>query len=140
MRGNAISGAWDKIGINQLPNPPIIIGMTTKKIIKNAWDVTKTLYSCSLFKNLLGWANSRRIKSLKQVPTPADQPPKIKYRVPISLWLVDECHRILGWRWGCRIGQSFSGLKIPCLGVRLPIQKYPPPTLNSGGGGVFYNF
>jgi hypothetical protein len=44
-RGKAISGAPINIGTNQLPNPPIKIGITIKKIIKNAWAVTKTLYN-----------------------------------------------------------------------------------------------
>lgn len=35
-RGNAISGTPSIKGINQFPNPPIIIGITIKKIIKNA--------------------------------------------------------------------------------------------------------
>ncbi|MCI3311067.1 hypothetical protein MQA17_25320 [Escherichia coli] len=35
-RGKAISGAPNIKGINQLPNPPIIIGITRKKIITNA--------------------------------------------------------------------------------------------------------
>jgi hypothetical protein len=35
-RGKAISGAPIKIGTNQLPNPPIKIGITMKKIIINA--------------------------------------------------------------------------------------------------------
>lgn len=43
IRGNAISGAPIISGINQLPKPPIIIGMTMKKIITNAWAVTITL-------------------------------------------------------------------------------------------------
>jgi hypothetical protein len=36
MRGKAISGAPIIIGTNQFPNPPIIIGITIKKIITNA--------------------------------------------------------------------------------------------------------
>jgi hypothetical protein len=44
-RGKAISGAPKRIGTNQFPNPPIKIGMTMKKIIKNAWAVTATLYN-----------------------------------------------------------------------------------------------
>jgi hypothetical protein len=44
-RGNDISQAPIKIGTNQLPNPPIAVGMTKKNIIKNACDVIKTLYS-----------------------------------------------------------------------------------------------
>jgi hypothetical protein len=44
-RGNAISGAPIIIGINQLPKPPIAVGITKKKIIMNACDVTNTLYN-----------------------------------------------------------------------------------------------
>jgi len=36
IRGNAISGAPIIIGTNQFPNPPIIIGITIKKIIIKA--------------------------------------------------------------------------------------------------------
>jgi hypothetical protein len=43
IRGNAISGAPIIIGTNQLPNPPIIMGITMKKIITNAWAVTIVL-------------------------------------------------------------------------------------------------
>jgi hypothetical protein len=34
--GNDISQAPIKIGTNQLPKPPIAVGITKKKIIKNA--------------------------------------------------------------------------------------------------------
>jgi len=44
-RGNAISGAPSINGSNQLPKPPINIGITKKKIIINAWAVTIVLYS-----------------------------------------------------------------------------------------------
>lgn len=43
IRGNAISGADKNIGTSQFPNPPIIIGITIKKIITKAWAVTITL-------------------------------------------------------------------------------------------------
>lgn len=43
IRGNAMSGAPIISGTSQLPNPPIIIGITIKKIITNAWAVTITL-------------------------------------------------------------------------------------------------
>lgn len=43
IRGNAISGAPIIKGTSQFPNPPIIIGITIKKIITNAWAVTTTL-------------------------------------------------------------------------------------------------
>lgn len=36
IRGKAISGNPNIKGTNQFPNPPIITGMTRKKIIKNA--------------------------------------------------------------------------------------------------------
>lgn len=43
IRGKAMSGAPIINGISQFPNPPIIIGMTIKKIITKAWAVTTTL-------------------------------------------------------------------------------------------------
>lgn len=43
IRGNAISGAPIIRGTSQFPNPPIIIGITMKKIITKAWAVTITL-------------------------------------------------------------------------------------------------
>jgi len=36
IRGNAISGAPSIRGTNQFPKPPIIIGITIKKIITKA--------------------------------------------------------------------------------------------------------
>lgn len=42
-RGNAMSGAPIIKGTSQFPNPPIIMGITMKKIIINAWAVTITL-------------------------------------------------------------------------------------------------
>jgi len=36
IRGNAMSGAPSMRGTSQLPNPPIITGITKKKIITNA--------------------------------------------------------------------------------------------------------
>lgn len=45
IRGNAISGAFNINGTSQLPNPPIIVGITKKKIIMKACDVTMTLYN-----------------------------------------------------------------------------------------------
>jgi len=43
-RGNAISTLPSIKGTNQLPHPPIITGITIKKIIINACAVTITLY------------------------------------------------------------------------------------------------
>jgi len=42
-RGKAISGAPIRRGANQLPKPPIIVGITKKKIIIKAWAVTTVL-------------------------------------------------------------------------------------------------
>lgn len=42
-RGSDMSGADNISGVSQLPKPPIIIGITMKKIIINAWAVTITL-------------------------------------------------------------------------------------------------
>jgi hypothetical protein len=44
-RGNDMSQAPIKIGTNQLPKPPIAVGITKKKIMRKAWEVTKTLYN-----------------------------------------------------------------------------------------------
>ena len=43
IRGKAISGAPIIRGTSQFPSPPIIMGMTIKKIITNAWALTSTL-------------------------------------------------------------------------------------------------
>lgn len=43
IRGNAMSCAPIIIGISQFPNPPIITGITIKKIITNACAVTIVL-------------------------------------------------------------------------------------------------
>jgi len=43
--GNAISGAPISNGTNQFPNPPIITGITMKKIMMNACAVIIVLYS-----------------------------------------------------------------------------------------------
>lgn len=43
-RGNAMSILPSMMGTSQFPKPPIMIGITMKKIIIKAWAVTKTLY------------------------------------------------------------------------------------------------
>ena len=43
IRGKAMSGAPIMSGISQFPKPPIIMGITMKKIITKAWAVTITL-------------------------------------------------------------------------------------------------
>ena len=88
-RGKAISGAPSISGTSQFPNPPIITGITRKKIIRKAWAVTMVLYNWSLPRSLPGWPNSARINSLIEVPRRPAQVPKMKYNVPISLWFVE---------------------------------------------------
>ncbi len=43
IRGKAISGAITINGTSQFPNPPIMIGITMKKIMMKAWAVTIVL-------------------------------------------------------------------------------------------------
>jgi hypothetical protein len=43
IRGKAISGDPIIRGTNQFPKPPIMMGITIKKIITKAWAVTSTL-------------------------------------------------------------------------------------------------
>jgi len=93
-RGNAISGAPSIKGNSQFPKPPMNTGITRKKIIRNAWAVTIVLYNWSLPKNEPGCLSSIRINRLIAAPIIPAQTPKIKYRVPISLWLVEYNHRI----------------------------------------------
>lgn len=56
------------MGTNQLPKPPITAGITIKKIIIKAWDVTIVLKIWSSPNRDPGWPNSIRIISLKEVP------------------------------------------------------------------------
>lgn len=92
-RGKAISGIPTINGTSQLPKPPIIIGITMKKIITKAWAVTTTLYNWSFPIRLPGCLSSVRIIPLKPEPTIPAHNPNMKYKVPISLWFVDINHR-----------------------------------------------
>lgn len=77
-RGKAISTEPSIKGINQFPNPPIVTGITEKKIIIKACEVTTTLYKWSWPAKEPGWDNSKRIIDLKEVPKKADQSPRTK--------------------------------------------------------------
>lgn len=91
-RGKIMSGAPNIKGISQLANPPIIIGIIIKKIIKKAWEVIKELKRLEpnqFPKNL----SSMRIKSLILNPIAPAQIPKYIYREPISLWLDENPQR-----------------------------------------------
>lgn len=57
-----------------------------------AWIVTITLYNWLLLMIELICLNSSRIKILREDPIIPAQIPKIKYKVPIFLWLVEKIH------------------------------------------------
>jgi len=95
IRGNDISGALVIIGINQFPNPPIIIGITIKKIITKAWDVTIILKIWSSPIRVLVDLISARIIILKAAPIIEDHIPNIKYIVPMFLWFVENIHNFI---------------------------------------------
>ena len=75
MRGNAMSGAPIINGTIQLPNPPIIAGITMKKIMIRPCAVVKTLKVCGSWKICRpGCASSSRMPMDRMPPIrPADQ-------------------------------------------------------------------
>lgn len=56
--------------------------------------MTITLYVWSSPIKDPGWPSSNRIRTLKAVPVKAAHAPSIKYIEPISLWFVENIHRI----------------------------------------------
>ena len=63
MRGNAMSGAPIISGTNQLPKPPIIAGITMKKIMIRPCPVMNTLNmceACSPWKNCMPGLHAAR--------------------------------------------------------------------------------
>ena len=52
-------------GRSQFPKPPIITGITMKKIMMKAWAVTIVLYNWSLPSREPGWPSSARISILR---------------------------------------------------------------------------
>ena len=90
MRGKAMSGAPIMIGTNQLPKPPIIAGMTMKKIMIRPWAVVKTLKSSGSPKICMpGCISSSRMPIDRAPPMTPPMIAKIRYSVPMSLWLVE---------------------------------------------------
>jgi len=88
-----MSGPPTSNGNKKLPNPPIIAGMTIKKIINIAWAVMILLYSwLSAIYWTPGPLNSNLIKTEKAVPNSPENNAKIKYNVPISLAFDDKNH------------------------------------------------
>ena len=91
MRGNAMSGAPIISGTNQLPNPPIIAGMTMKKIMIRPCAVTNTLNMCCGIVEELH-ARMHQLDAHRDRQEPPITPAKIantRYIVPMSLWLVE---------------------------------------------------
>jgi hypothetical protein len=78
IRGKAISATPNINGRSQLPNPPIEIGITIKKIITKAWAVTITLYRCSSAIQGPIVPSSKRIRRERDKPIKPAQIPKIK--------------------------------------------------------------
>ena len=102
-----MSGAPIISGTNQLPKPPIIAGMTMKKIMSRPCAVTNTLYMCLPASSaasagvpytmearpvkywMPGSCNSMRMTTERNPPmTPATMA-NHRYIVPMSLWLVE---------------------------------------------------
>lgn len=88
-RGKARSLQFNIKGNNQFPNPPIIIGITIKKIIINACALTKTLKIWSDPKKDPILDSSIRIITLIDDPIKPISIPKHKYKLPIILWFVE---------------------------------------------------
>ena len=78
IRGNAMSGAFTMRGTSQFPKPPIIVGITKKKIMINACAVTMTLYSWSSPRREPAFPSSSRMRADSAVPKKADQIPRTK--------------------------------------------------------------
>ena len=77
MRGNAMSGAPIISGTNQLPKPPIIAGMTMKKIMIRPWAVTNTL----------------KMRGVIAVEESAARAACSSMRMPIEKRAADQCRR-----------------------------------------------
>ena len=90
MRGNAMSGAPIISGTIQLPKPPIIAGITMKKIMIRPCAVANTSYSCELGKNWMpGFCNSMRMAIDSRPPMMPAMIANTRYIVPMSLWFVE---------------------------------------------------
>ena len=77
-RGKAISGAPSISGTSQFPNPPIMIGITMKKIMVSAWYVMNMLYSESPPEDWPGWISCIRTSRLVKDPVTPDKIPNRK--------------------------------------------------------------
>jgi len=78
IRGKAMSTAHNIKGTIQLPKPPIMTGITMKKIMIKACPVTRTLYMWSSPSKEPLLLNSKRIINLIEDPIIPHQLPKSK--------------------------------------------------------------
>ncbi len=93
-RGKAMSGAPIISGTIQLPNPPMVAGMTVKNTMIRPWAVTKTLNISGLPKICMpGCMSSSRMPMDSSPPTIPPTIAKVRYNVPMSLWLVEKSQR-----------------------------------------------
>ena len=94
MRGNAMSGAPIINGTIQLPKPPIIAGITMKKIMIRPCAVVKTLKVWASWKICRpGSASSSRMPIDRIPPIRPPISAKARYIVPMSLWFVEYTKR-----------------------------------------------
>ena len=92
--GKAISGPPTNKGNRKLPNPPIMAGITIKKIISIAWAVIMLLYNwLSAIYCTPGPDSSNLINTENAVPNNPENKAKIRYNVPMSLALLDKNQR-----------------------------------------------
>ena len=87
MRGRAMSGAPIIMGMSQLAKPTVP-GMTTPKIITRACRVVMELKNCGCTNCRPGSKSSALITIAMAPPTKNMISANIRYRVPMSLWLV----------------------------------------------------
>ena len=90
MRGKAMSGAPIINGTIQLPNPPIMAGMMAKKIMMRPWALTNRLKTSGSPKICMpGYMSSARMNMDSTPPITPPTMAKMRYIVPMSLWLVE---------------------------------------------------
>ena len=90
MRGNAMSGAPIISGTIQLPKPPIIAGITMKKIMIRPCEVVNTLNMCASWKICMpGCCSSMRMAIDSAPPMMPAIIANTRYIVPMSLWFVE---------------------------------------------------
>jgi len=86
-RGSAMSGAPTCMGICQFASP-VHAGMTAPKIMMSACMVVSELKNSGSKNCRPGLKSSRRMSMARKPPMKNMRPAKIRYIVPMSLWLV----------------------------------------------------